>query len=59
MYLCRRMIYQVGKGMIIGQNNMISIDGGMRIRQSRMREILETGVVSYGFLSLDWKLPPT
>ena len=59
MYLCRRMIYQVGKGMIIGQNNMISIDGGMRIRQSMMREILETGMESYGFSSLNWKLPRT
>ena len=43
--------------MIIGKNNIISIDGGMIIKQSRMREIMENGVESYVFLGLDWNLP--
>ena len=56
--LCMQTIYQVGKGMIIGKNNIISIDGGMIIKQSRMREIMENGVESYVFLGLDWNLLP-
>ena len=56
--LHRQTIYQVGKGMIIGKNNIISIDGGMIIKRLRMRENMEIGVASYGFLGLDWNLPP-